>query len=177
VCWSTTAWGKTGTTEANGDAWFIGFNRKLTTAVWMGYPEGQSVPLLNVHGVAKVNGGSLPADIWRRFMSRAAPDQGNFPIPTSFDGRPINDSGILPYSTPTSSTVPSKSGSSDSSDSSDDSGTNRRTTPTSKPDADATPPSTAATDDTQPPRPQATSPPATEVSARCQALTRAGLPC
>jgi len=129
------AWGKTGTTESNGDAWFIGFNRKLTTAVWMGYPEGQSIPLVNVHGVAKVNGGSIPAEIWRRFMSRAAPDTGVFPVPTDFPGRPISDSGILPYSTPTSSTVPSKS------DSSDDSGTKSRTP---RPDADVAPPTTEA---------------------------------
>ncbi|MDQ6947467.1 MAG: penicillin-binding protein [Actinomycetota bacterium] len=153
------AWGKTGTTEDNGDAWFIGFNRKLTTAVWMGYPAGQSVPLVNVHGVAKVNGGSIPAEIWRRYMSRAAPDTAVFPVPTEFGGRPISDSGILPYSTPTSTTVVGKS--SDSSDSSGDSGATRKSAPTSKPDVAATPPTTSATVDTEPPAPRATSPPAT----------------
>ncbi|MBV8296002.1 MAG: PBP1A family penicillin-binding protein, partial [Acidimicrobiia bacterium] len=34
--------GKTGTTENSGDAWFVGYTRKLAAAVWMGYPEGQS---------------------------------------------------------------------------------------------------------------------------------------
>jgi penicillin-binding protein 1A len=66
-------WGKTGTTDAYGDAWFVGFTHQLTTAVWMGYPEGQSKPLYNVHGVAKVNGGSLPAQIFNRFMTKASP--------------------------------------------------------------------------------------------------------
>jgi penicillin-binding protein 1A len=66
-------WGKTGTTDAYGDAWFVGYTRQLTTAVWMGYPEGQSKPLYNIHGVAKVNGGSLPAQIFKRFMSKASP--------------------------------------------------------------------------------------------------------
>ncbi|MFN2608092.1 MAG: transglycosylase domain-containing protein [Acidimicrobiales bacterium] len=97
------AWGKTGTTDNYGDAWFVGFNRKLTTAVWMGYPQGQSEQLLDVHGQAKVNGGSIPADIWRKFMSRAAPDTGEYAVPTSFDGRPL--SAIVPYAEPTSSTV------------------------------------------------------------------------
>jgi len=63
--------GKTGTSEDFGDAWFVGYTPKLTTAVWMGYPEGQSRPMYNVHGVSKVNGGSLPAQIFQRFMTKA----------------------------------------------------------------------------------------------------------
>ncbi len=31
--------GKTGTTENYGDAWFVGFNKELTVAVWVGYPD------------------------------------------------------------------------------------------------------------------------------------------
>ncbi len=34
--------GKTGTTENYGDAWFIGFTDKLTIAVWVGYPNGNT---------------------------------------------------------------------------------------------------------------------------------------
>ena len=33
------AWGKTGTTENYGDAWFVGATDKYTVAVWVGYPE------------------------------------------------------------------------------------------------------------------------------------------
>ncbi|MDQ6726105.1 MAG: penicillin-binding protein [Actinomycetota bacterium] len=65
--------GKTGTTDSYGDAWFVGYTSKLTTAVWMGYPAGQSTPLLNIHGVAKVSGGTLPAQIFQRYMSKASP--------------------------------------------------------------------------------------------------------
>ena len=32
--------GKTGTTENYGDAWFVGYNRQMTVAVWVGYPDG-----------------------------------------------------------------------------------------------------------------------------------------
>ena len=41
--------GKTGTTEDHADAWFVGYTRDLSTAVWMGYPSGE-IPMLNVHG-------------------------------------------------------------------------------------------------------------------------------
>lgn len=72
-------WGKTGTTDEYGDAWFVGYTRQLTTAVWMGYPEGQSKQLLNIHGVRKVNGGSLPAQIFKRFMTKASPPDATPP--------------------------------------------------------------------------------------------------
>jgi penicillin-binding protein 1A len=82
--------GKTGTTEDYGDAWFVGYTPKLATAVWMGYPEGQSRKMTSVHGM-KVNGGSLPATIFQKFMSRATRDPhfsgGDFPKPDSFPGR------------------------------------------------------------------------------------------
>jgi len=84
--------GKTGTTEDFGDAWFVGYTPKLATAVWMGYPEGQSRTMTDVHGVHNVNGGSLPATIFQRYMSRATRDPrfanaGDFAKPDSFPGK------------------------------------------------------------------------------------------
>ncbi|MDQ4089466.1 MAG: penicillin-binding protein, partial [Actinomycetota bacterium] len=67
---NTRVWGKTGTSDNNTDAWFVGYTRKLTTAVWMGYREGTR-EMRNVQGVQAVNGGSLPAEIFKRFMDRA----------------------------------------------------------------------------------------------------------
>ncbi len=61
--------GKTGTTDNNADAWFVGFVPQLETAVWVGYPGGE-IPMQNVHGIA-VSGGSFPAEIWRLFMEPA----------------------------------------------------------------------------------------------------------
>jgi penicillin-binding protein 1A len=84
-------WGKTGTTDVYGDAWFVGYTRSLTTAVWMGYPEGQSKPLYNIHGVAKVNGGSLPAQIFKRYMAKAsAPDDSPPPTAPDLGGRTVS---------------------------------------------------------------------------------------
>ncbi|HEX2041800.1 MAG TPA: transglycosylase domain-containing protein [Acidimicrobiales bacterium] len=61
--------GKTGTTENNGNAWFVGYVPQLSTAVWVGRPEGD-IPMTNVHGVA-VTGGSYPARIFARYMRAA----------------------------------------------------------------------------------------------------------
>ena len=61
--------GKTGTAENYGDAWFVGYTPNISTAVWVGYRDSNRW-MTNVHGI-KVQGGSFPADIWRKFMSRA----------------------------------------------------------------------------------------------------------
>jgi penicillin-binding protein 1A len=67
--------GKTGTTENQQDAWFVGYTPTLSTAVWMGYTTnpktGITPPLTNVLGVANVTGGTLPATIWQKFMKTA----------------------------------------------------------------------------------------------------------
>jgi len=61
--------GKTGTTEDHADAWFVGYTRDLSTAVWMGYPRGE-IPMLSVHG-QEVAGATFPVPIWHRFMAAA----------------------------------------------------------------------------------------------------------
>lgn len=61
--------GKTGTTEEFGDAWFVGYTPYLTTAVWVGYPEGQARAMTDVHGI-KVTGSTFPAQIFRKIMTQ-----------------------------------------------------------------------------------------------------------
>ncbi len=61
--------GKTGTTQAYRDAWFVGYSGDLCTSVWVGHPEGQ-VSMTDVHGI-RVTGGSYPARIWKYFMEDA----------------------------------------------------------------------------------------------------------
>jgi len=62
--------GKTGTAENFEDAWFCGYVPQLVACAWVGYPKAE-IPLYNVEGVGAVFGGSLPAEIWNRFMSQA----------------------------------------------------------------------------------------------------------
>ncbi len=54
--------GKTGTTQAARDAWFVGFTADYVVGVWMGNDD--NTPLTGV------TGGGLPADIWRETMER-----------------------------------------------------------------------------------------------------------
>lgn len=63
-------WGKTGTTENYGDAWFVGSTGSLTVAVWVGYIDG-TTPMLTEYRGDRVAGGTYPAQIWRTFMLRA----------------------------------------------------------------------------------------------------------
>jgi membrane peptidoglycan carboxypeptidase len=61
--------GKTGTSENYGNAWFVGYTPQLSTAVWVGRPEGDT-PMRGVHGI-NVTGGSFPARIFSRYMKAA----------------------------------------------------------------------------------------------------------
>jgi penicillin-binding protein 1A len=62
------SFGKTGTTQDSRDALFIGFAGDLVTGVWIGHDDNR--PL------GKTTGGSIPAQIWRNFMSRAVDMRG-----------------------------------------------------------------------------------------------------
>ncbi len=83
------AGGKTGTTDSFSDAWFVGFTPRLTTGVWVGYPN-QRVSMTNVHGI-EVAGGTFPARIWHDYMETAKGSYcGDFPQPkTPFKAAPF----------------------------------------------------------------------------------------
>ncbi|TRD20684.1 transglycosylase domain-containing protein [Palleronia caenipelagi] len=75
--------GKTGTTQAARDAWFLGFTADYVAGVWMGYDD--NTPLKGV------TGGGLPAEIWRETMLRV------------HDGMPVH---ALPMEGPTTPAAP-----------------------------------------------------------------------
>lgn len=60
--------GKTGTSQDNRDALFIGFAGDLVVGVWVGRDDSSSL--------GKVTGGTLPARIWRDFMASAVAVDG-----------------------------------------------------------------------------------------------------
>ncbi|MGI9184505.1 MAG: transglycosylase domain-containing protein [Solirubrobacteraceae bacterium] len=69
--------GKTGTSEKLANAWFVGYTPRMTTAVWVGYPQG-NVPMVNGFG------GALAAPIWHDYMQQASSGYcGDFPTPTA----------------------------------------------------------------------------------------------
>ncbi len=62
-------WGKTGTTENNGDAWFCGgISDEATACVWVGYPD-TTTPMTTLYNGGPVEGGTFPALIWASVMS------------------------------------------------------------------------------------------------------------
>lgn len=78
--------GKTGTTQNYADAWFVGSTTKLTTAVWMGYPSGNTRMM---RGGKPISGGSVPAEIWKKFMTAATKGKAwdTFPVVKKFGGK------------------------------------------------------------------------------------------
>jgi penicillin-binding protein 1A len=67
--------GKTGTSEGESDAWFVGYTPMYSTAVWVGHPQSRE---------ATGFGGPTAGPIWRAYMESA--QEGNCPefeVPTS----------------------------------------------------------------------------------------------
>jgi penicillin-binding protein 1A len=139
---STPVAGKTGTTQSYGDAWFVGYTPGMSTAVWVGFPEGQDHELRNVHGI-NVTGGTLPADIWHRYMTVATKDaryRGAFRDPGDLGGKLVPTSGRMSTEESTTSTSSTTSSS---------------TTSTSRPATTTTttePRPTSTTSTTRPPK-------------------------
>ncbi len=65
--------GKTGTTQAARDAWFIGFTADYVAGVWIGYDD--NTPLKGVTGAG------LPAEIWHEVMVRVQDGLPASPLP------------------------------------------------------------------------------------------------
>ena len=72
--------GKTGTTDDNKDAWFVGYTPDIVTAVWIGDDTG-------AHSLGEVYGGTIPAEIWKDYMSSAAADEPDreFAVPAGME--------------------------------------------------------------------------------------------
>ena len=62
--------GKTGTSQDYGNAWFVGYTPTLSTSIWLGYKD-RPRPLLNIKGVGRVAGGTIPAATWGDYMEKA----------------------------------------------------------------------------------------------------------
>jgi 1A family penicillin-binding protein len=62
--------GKTGTTEGNHDAWFVGYTPELVAAVWVGFAEG-NLSMTAPNTEYTITGGTWPARIWSRFAIAA----------------------------------------------------------------------------------------------------------
>jgi penicillin-binding protein 1A len=94
--------GKTGTANNLENAWFVGYTPRMSTAVWVGYPQG-NIPMADGFG------GTLAAPIWHDYMQAASGSYcGDFPAPsTPFQGTAFFGPHAV---TGGSSTLPGKPG-------------------------------------------------------------------
>jgi penicillin-binding protein 1A len=85
--------GKTGSTNDHRDAWFVGFNGDLSTAVWVGFDDYSSLG----HGEF---GAKAALPIWMDFMGSALKDQplSTLPMPPGISTVTINRQNGLPTS-------------------------------------------------------------------------------
>jgi penicillin-binding protein 1A len=63
-----TLWGKTGTTDNNGDAWFCGATKEITACVWVGHADSVT-PMETEFAGAPVDGGTFPAEIFAQVVN------------------------------------------------------------------------------------------------------------
>ncbi|MFF8783976.1 transglycosylase domain-containing protein [Streptomyces sp. NPDC015125] len=100
--------GKTGTSDDDKSAWFVGYTPKLVTAVGM-FGEspsgGRQVTLKNAGGDGRVNGGGYPARVWADYTEAAL----NGDTGTDFELDTNMGAAIPPTPTPTPSDTPSSS--------------------------------------------------------------------
>ena len=93
--------GKTGTTNGFRDAWFTGFTKHLTTSVWIGYDNNESMYRPNKKGIT---GSHAAAPIWGLIMAKALKgrDEIEFPVPQKirFEYANITDGFYEPESSP-----------------------------------------------------------------------------
>jgi penicillin-binding protein 1A len=104
-------WGKTGTTENNGDAWYCGATEEVTACVWVGYAD-TTTPMTTEFSGGPVDGGTFPALIWAGVISAWQDIQAERAIERESDGEgDSSGSTYVPpapeYSAPESESAPS----------------------------------------------------------------------
>ncbi|WP_190038087.1 transglycosylase domain-containing protein [Streptomyces fructofermentans] len=100
--------GKTGTTDGNKSAWFVGYTPQLSTAISMyrmdddeSNKKREFLEMYGTGGQDKIHGASFPAEIWHDYMEKALKNAKVEPFPTPEPiGQVVND---VPSPTPTPS--------------------------------------------------------------------------
>lgn len=98
--------GKTGTTDGNKSAWFVGYTPQLSTAITMFRLDDDEtkknrtfLEMYGTGGQEKIHGASFPSEIWHDYMEQALKDEKSIDFPTPEPiGEILNDE---PSPTPT----------------------------------------------------------------------------
>ncbi|MFB7286843.1 transglycosylase domain-containing protein [Actinacidiphila glaucinigra] len=102
--------GKTGTTDSNKSAWFVGYTQQLSTSVAMFRENPKTHGLMSMNGTAgveSIHGGDIPTEIWTAYMKGAVtgPDTGFPDAPKIGD---IHDGEGAPSPSPSVTATPSE---------------------------------------------------------------------
>ncbi|RCG14327.1 penicillin-binding protein [Streptomyces diacarni] len=106
--------GKTGTTDGNKSAWFVGYTPQLSTAVGMwrlnddaSVKNRKFLEMFGTGGQKKIHGASFPAEIWTAYMKDALKGTSvqNFPKAEPI-GEKVYGPGASPDPTPTQTSPP-----------------------------------------------------------------------
>jgi penicillin-binding protein 1A len=105
-------WGKTGTTENNGDAWFVGATKDVTVAVWVGHADSVR-PMETEYGGAPVDGGTIPALIFNEVINaveqlKPAEKTGQTPSTSGTKAPPVTPTAPAPPSSQQAQPSPSQ---------------------------------------------------------------------
>ncbi|UOF92700.1 transglycosylase domain-containing protein [Fodinisporobacter ferrooxydans] len=88
--------GKTGTTDDDKDAWFVGFTPKFSLGIWVGY----DIPHTLTNPAVGMYEGHRPLNLWNDIMDKVFaqyPNQGTFKRPDGLVQMEVsNKSGLLP---------------------------------------------------------------------------------
>ncbi|MFD3656054.1 transglycosylase domain-containing protein [Streptomyces sp. NPDC058620] len=110
--------GKTGTTDGNRSAWFVGYTPQLSTAISMfrldDNEKNKKREFLEMYGTGgekEIHGASFPAQIWHDFMAAAMKGQKvkNFPTPRPWGDKMYGGGAASPSPTPTITAPPTPS--------------------------------------------------------------------
>ncbi|WP_405389746.1 penicillin-binding protein [Streptomyces sp. NBC_01102] len=109
--------GKTGTTDGNKSAWFVGYTPQLSTAVSMfrldddeKQKNREFLEMYGTGGEKQIHGASFPAQIWHDYMTDAMKGEKVVQFPTP---EPVGEIVGTPSPTPSPSASPSPSESSE----------------------------------------------------------------
>ncbi|MEU2675466.1 transglycosylase domain-containing protein [Streptomyces sp. NPDC007107] len=110
--------GKTGTTDGNKSAWFVGYTPQISTAVSMFRMDDDEtqknrkfLEMYGTGGEKSIHGASFPAQIWHDYMSDAMKGMKvvNFPKPEPYGDTVFGGGAVSPSPTPSPTPSPSES--------------------------------------------------------------------
>ncbi|MFD9886445.1 transglycosylase domain-containing protein [Streptomyces alboflavus] len=158
--------GKTGTSDDNKSAWFVGYTPKLVTSVGLfgeqpkddgKFKRGQQVSMRGAGGKPRIDGGSFPAEVWAAYTFNATGSRTKFNLKTDMGSgveappEPTTQAPRTPTAPPTETDDEDKDKPSTKPPSTKPPTTPPPTTPSTKPPTTPTTPTNPPTTPTTPP--------------------------